>query len=61
MAKCPKCGAPDRLQDNPKAVYDFLVELQKVIPTAKTREMRDLSFHAVIEIRAFVKDHLLDT
>lgn len=60
MAKCPKCGAPDRFKDKLKAVYDFLVELQKVIPAAKSKEMRDLAYHSVIEIRAFVKDHLID-
>jgi len=47
------------LKKKVKAVYDMLVALQPVVHGSADREVRDLAYHAVIDIRTFVKEQML--
>ena len=59
MPKCPACGSPSKFKDKLTFVHDSLSELQKVVHAAGDQEMRDIAYHAVIDIRNFVKEHLI--
>ena len=47
------------LKGKARAVHESLSELQKVVHGITDQESRDAAFHAVIDIRTFVKDMML--
>ena len=49
-----------KIEEKAKFVYDRLVELQKVVHASGDREIRDIAYHSVIDLRTFVKEHMLD-
>lgn len=59
MANCKSCGAPDKFKEKLTFIHDSLSELQKVVHAAKDDEIRGIAFHAVIDLRTFVKELLL--
>jgi hypothetical protein len=60
MPKCQTCGSPDKFKDKLKFVHESLSELQKVVHGAGDQQIRDIAYHAVIDIRTFVKEQLID-